>query len=60
MIKTRTLLSKLSKKFPKRLARKNHDFVGLMAGKLPDSVQRIYLCLDFDQSILEDAKAIQS
>ena len=57
MIKTRTLLSKLSKKFPKRLARKNHDFVGLMAGKLPDNVQRIYLCLDFDQSILEDAKA---
>lgn len=57
MIKTSTLLAKLSKQFPKRLAKKNHDYVGLMAGKLPKSIQRIYLCLDFDQTILDDAIA---
>lgn len=57
MIKTRVLLAKLSKKYPKRLAKKNHDFVGLMAGQLPESIARIYLCLDFDETILEDAKA---
>lgn len=57
MIKTSTLLAKLSKQFPKRLAKKNHDYVGLMSGKLPKSIQRIYLCLDFDQTILDDAIA---
>ncbi len=55
MIKTKSLLAKLSRKFPKRLAKKNHDYVGLMAGKLPESVQKIYLCLDFDKTILADA-----
>lgn len=59
MISTKSLLAKLSKKFPKHLAKKHHDFVGLMAAKLPVNVQRIYLCLDFDQSILEDAKAFK-
>lgn len=59
MINTRRLLTILAKQFPKKLAKKNHDYVGLMAGKLPESISRIYLCLDFDPTILEDAIAFQ-
>ena len=55
MIKTTSLLAKLSKKYPKRLAKKNHDYVGLMSGKLPKNISKILLCLDFDQSILDQA-----
>lgn len=49
---TRSLILKLSKKFPKRLAIKNHDHVGLMTGKLPKEVNKILLCLDLDEEIL--------
>ena len=53
-MKTRTLLLKLSKQFPKKYAKQNRDFVGLMCGKLPEEVKKIVLCLDLDNSILED------
>lgn len=59
MIKTKSLLAKLAKKYPKKLAKRNHDFVGLMAGKLPENVSRILLCLDFDESIFEQAVAFK-
>lgn len=49
---TRKLLLKLSKQFPKRYAKQNHDRVGLMYGKLPLEVNKIFLCLDFDHEIL--------
>ncbi|MCX5775705.1 MAG: Nif3-like dinuclear metal center hexameric protein [Firmicutes bacterium] len=57
MIKTRTLLAKLAKPFPKRLAVPYHDYVGLMCGKLPETVSKVFLCLDMDASLLELVKA---
>ena len=51
-MKTRQLLLKLSKRFPKRIAKANHDRVGLMTGKLPDEVNKIFLCLDCDHEVL--------
>lgn len=49
---TLTLLRKLSKRFPKRFAKMNHDRVGLMTGKLPKEVHKILLALDCDKEIL--------
>ena len=51
-MKTNKMLLKLSKRFPKRFAKANHDFVGLMAGKLPIEAKKILLCLDFDEEVL--------
>jgi len=50
-MKTKLLIQKLAKRFPKRYAKMNHDFVGLMTGKLPEEVHNILLCLDFDQEV---------
>ena len=55
-MKTKTLLAKLSKRFPKKYAKMNHDFVGLMAGSLPNEVNSILLCLDFDEEVYEMIK----
>ena len=54
---THSLLIKLSKSFPKKIAKKNHDFVGLMVGPLKKETNKILLCLDFDEQIL--AKTIE-
>lgn len=51
-MKTRSLLIKLSKSFPKRIAKKNHDFVGLMVGPLKEETNKVLVCLDFDEEIL--------
>ena len=48
---TKSLLNKLAKKFPKRYAKENHDFVGLMTGKLPNEIHKIVLCLDCDWEV---------
>lgn len=53
---TRQMLLKLSKRFPKRYAKMNHDRVGLMTGKLPKEVHKILLCLDCDHEILPQIK----
>ena len=53
---TRQMLLKLSKRFPKRIAKMNHDRVGLMTGKLPAEVHKIFLCLDCDHEILPQIK----
>ena len=53
---TRQMLLKLSKRFPKRIAKMNHDRVGLMTGKLPDEIHKILLCLDCDHEILSQIK----
>ena len=53
---TKKLLLKLSRRFPKKFARMNHDRVGLMAGKLPEEVNKIFLCLDFDHTLLSIVK----
>ena len=56
MIEMNVILRKLSKNFPKRYAKANHDHVGLMTGKKPDKVQKILLCLDLDWEILPQVK----
>ena len=45
---TKRLLNKLGRQFPKKYAKMNHDFVGLMVGKLPEEVHKIVLALDCD------------
>ena len=55
-MKTKVLLNKLSKRFPKRYAKLYHDRVGLMTGKLPEEVNKIVLCLDFDWQVFPLAK----
>ena len=48
---TRSLLNRLAKQFPKKYAKMNHDYVGLMNGKLPNEVHKILLALDCDWEI---------
>ena len=48
---TKLMLRKLAQRFPKRYAKMNHDFVGLMCGKLPSDVHKIFLCLDCDWEV---------
>ena len=55
-MKTMKMLRYLSKRFPKRYARENHDYVGLMTGKLPEEVHKIFLCLDCDWEVLPQIK----
>ena len=52
MIEMNKILKRIAKDFPKRYAKANHDRVGLMTGKKPDSVQKIFLCLDMDWEVL--------
>ncbi len=51
---TKSLLRKLSKKFPKNIAKKYHDFPGLQYGKLKEETKTILLCLDFDDVVLDE------
>jgi len=53
-MKSRKLLLKLSKKFPKRIAKNYHDYVGLMCGKVPEEINTILLCLDMDKEVLPE------
>jgi dinuclear metal center YbgI/SA1388 family protein len=55
MIKTFSLLAKLAKRFPKRFAKEYHDHVGVMVGPLPEYVSTIYLALDFDDTVYDEA-----
>ena len=52
MLEMNVILRKLAKDFPKRYAKMNHDYVGLMTGKKPDKVQKIFLSLDLDWEVL--------
>ena len=56
MIEMNVILRNLSKSFPKRIAKMNHDRVGLMTGKKPDKVQKIFLSLDLDWEVLPQVK----
>ncbi len=53
------MLLKLSKQFPKKYAKANHDRVGLMTGKLPEEVHKILLCLDCDHELLPLIKEVK-
>ncbi len=56
-MKTKLLINKLGRMFPKKIARENHDFVGLMCGTLKEETHKILLCLDFDNIALEEMKS---
>ena len=45
------LFRELAKRFPKSIASRG-DRIGLMTGKLPDQINSILLCLDFDEQVL--------
>lgn len=57
-MKTNLLLNKLAKRFPKKYAKMNHDFVGLMVGKKPEEVSKIVLVLDLDWEIFPKIKEV--
>ena len=38
---TKSMINRLAKQFPKRLAKKHHDHVGLMTGKLKEDTKKI-------------------
>ena len=46
------LLRKLSVRFPKSIKSRG-DRIGLMSGKLPEEVETILLCLDFDDTVYD-------
>ncbi|MCR5185381.1 MAG: Nif3-like dinuclear metal center hexameric protein [Bacilli bacterium] len=58
-MKTNILLNKLAKRFPKKYAKMNHDFVGLMVGKKPEEVHKIVLVLDLDWEIFDKVKEVK-
>ena len=49
------LFRELAKRFPKSIKSKG-DRIGLMTGKLPENINHILLCLDFDGEVLEMVK----
>ena len=53
----RRLITLLGKRYPKSIAKKYGDFVGLMAGKIPQDVNKVLLCLDYDEEVHEIAKS---
>ena len=58
-MKTNLLLNKLAKRFPKRIAKNYHDYVGLMVGKKPEEVHKIVLVLDLDWEIFSKVKEVK-
>lgn len=48
---TKSMINRLAKRFPKRIAKKHHDHVGLMTGKLKEDTKKILLCLDLDEEV---------
>ncbi len=52
-MKTRNLINKLAKYFPKGIALKYHDYPGLQVGKLRENTDNILICLDFDEIVLK-------
>lgn len=49
-MKTKILLKKLAKYFPKSLA-ESYDHVGLQCGKIKEETNTILLCLDYDEEV---------
>lgn len=52
---TASLIRKLYNHYPKKIAEHFHDYVGMMVGKLKKETNSIFICLDFDETILEEA-----
>lgn len=53
MLKTSAMLAMFAQRFPKRLARPYRDFVGLMTGRLPKGIRKVYLALDMETALLD-------
>ena len=51
----RKLINYLGRRFPKSIAKKYGDYVGLMVGKIPSEVNKVLLCLDYDDEVHEYA-----
>lgn len=54
-MKTTSLIKQLYNRYPKQIAINFEDYVGVMVGKLKPETKRIFLALDFDETILKDA-----
>jgi dinuclear metal center YbgI/SA1388 family protein len=54
MLKTVNLLQAFGRDFPQRLAKPYGDFVGLMTGKLPKTLNKIAIVLDMELILLDD------
>lgn len=54
-METKKLIRKLYKKYPTKIAKKYHDYVGVMVNCLPESVNKIVLCLDVTKKVIEEA-----
>ena len=52
------LFRELAKRFPKSIKSRG-DRIGLMTGKLPDNINHILLCLDFDEEVLNIVKKME-
>lgn len=52
-MKTTDLLRKIAKFYPKTIAKKYHDPVGLQTGKLKEDTKTVLLCLDFDEIVYD-------
>ena len=52
------LLRKLATRFPKSIA-SHGDHIGLMTGKLPEDVNSILLCLDFDDIVFVELEKME-
>lgn len=52
MLMTKRLLSAFGKDFPKHLAKRHHDYVGLMCGKLPTNLHHVAIVLDLEHQDL--------
>lgn len=55
-MKTKELLKKLGKNYPIKISKKYHDFSGLQCGKIKEETKTIFLCLDFDELVLNYIK----
>lgn len=53
------LFRALAKRFPKSIKSRG-DRVGLMTGKLPENINSILLCLDFDEEVLTEVKKMSN
>jgi len=53
------LFRELAKRFPKSIKSRG-DRIGLMTGKLPENINQILLCLDFDEEVLNYVKSLNA
>lgn len=55
MISSKKLIRKLFQRFPYKIAKKYHDYVGLMVGPLAPDIDIITLCLDVTDEVIKKA-----